>query len=518
MKLRPLVAAVSFALIAASVAIAQVAPPAGSPPETVLPGRPDAPTSDALDPAFVSTTGGISVRPPPGGKMQRRAGGTGDELVRFVDEKNNWSMIVSRVLLSEPVPLASPQDRTKGSGFADTMAAQMPSDTPGKLIRSDLQPINGYDGALLASRFNEKGVGRLMQQAIVRRTDKSYYVITYTTALTQDDLETDPAAQKAMETFVKIVDSITLLDQQNIADDQNERLIRSRAIMVNWTPEKLHKVLVPEQYLRLLKDGQDIGYTYIVEEQAADLPRKVKKGEDKSRDLGVRIGIRSRTVPVDGTAVDAESWMWVQDNRKAETFHNQLVSTQRGKEKEFTYAMDAGMSIQPDRVVPVMEKRPEGAVGRQDPVAAFPPYTLKVVSTSKNQSLPPIDRELPPYYLPQALVHLLPRLLPLKEPRTYLFASYVPETRQVMTRYVDVKEGKNVTLGGKTKWAIPVEERAGLEGSITTHYLTPDGAYLGSINQDNNITILATDEKSLRAIWKDAKFERPAEVDDETKK
>ena len=517
MKLRPLVATVAIAAFAAVPAFAQVAPPAAPSPDTVLPGRPDAPRSDALDPAFVSTTGGISVRPPPGGKMQRRAGGTGDELVRFIDEKNNWTMIVSRVLLSEPVPLATPPERSKGSGFADTMAAQMPSETPGKLIRTDLQPINGYDGALLASRFNEKGIGRLMQQAIVRRTDKSYYVITYNTALTQDDLETDPAAQKAMETFVTVVDSITLLDQQNIADDQNERLIRSRAIMVNWTPDKLHSVLVPEQYLRLLKDGRDIGYTYIVEEAAADLPRKLKKGEDKSKNIGVRVGVRSRTVPMDGTAVDAESWMWVQDNRKTEVFHNQLVSTERGKEREFTYAMDAGMSVRQDRIVPVRVQDPTG-VGQTIEKELDDEYTLKVVSTSKSQSLPPVDRNLPPYYLPQALVHLMPRLLPLKEPRTYLFASYVPETRQVMTRYVDVKPIAQVTLGGKTYSAVPVDERAGLEGSITTHYLSPDGSYLGSINQDNNITILATDEKSLRAIWKDAKFERPSEVDDETKK
>lgn len=508
----------TFLALTAATATAQVAPPSPTvPPASVLPGRPDAAIGDALDPAFVSTTAGISVRPPPGGKMIRRNGGQGDELVRFINDADNWTMIVSRVILSEPVPLTLPQaGNGKGSGFADTVAAQMPSDTPGKLIRTDLQPINGYDGAILASRYTEKGAKKLMQQAIVRRTDKAYYVVTYSTPVTQEDLSTDPAAQKATETFEKIVDSITLLDQQKIADEQIDRLIRTRAVMVNWTPEKLHSVLVPEQWLRLMKDGQDIGYTYIVEEQAGDLPRKLKRNEDKVKDLGVRVGVRSRTVPVDGTIVDAESWMWVQDDRKRESFHNQLVSTERGKEKEFTYAMDAGMSVRQDRVVPVRVQNPAG-VGQNIEKEIDDRYTLKVVSTSKNQSLPPVDRELPPYYLPQALVHLMPRLLPLKEARTYLFASYVPETRQVMLRYVDVENATEVTLGGKKQLAVPIKERAGLEGSTTTHYLTVDGKYLGSVNEENHITILATDEASLRAIWKDAKFERPADVEDPKK-
>jgi hypothetical protein len=212
--------------------------------------------------------------------------------------------------------------------------------------------------------------------------------------------------------------------------------------------------------------------------------------------------------------------MWVQDDRKREVFHNLLVSTDKNKQKEFAYAMDAGMSVRQDRIVPVRLNPEEGAVGRQPTTAAIDDrYTLKVVSTSRTQSLPPVDRELPPYYLPQALVHLMPRLLPLKEPRTYLFASYVPETRQVMTRYVDVKPlaPTPASLIGKSQMAIPIDERAGLEGSITTHYLTPDGVYLGSVNEANHIAIVATDEKSLRAIWKDAKFERPSEVEEEKK-
>jgi hypothetical protein len=88
-----------------------------------------------------------------------------------------------------------------------------------------------------------------------------------------------------------------------------------------------------------------------------------------------------------------------------------------------------------------------------------------------------------------------------------------------MTRYVDIKRigPTPESLGIKSQMAIPVEERAGLEGSVTTHYITSDGVYLGSVNEDNHITVLATDAKTLHEIWKDAKFERPGEVDEEKK-
>ena len=193
--------------------------------------------------------------------------------------------------------------------FAESVAAQMPSDTPGKLLRTELVPINGYDGAILASRFREGGAAFLMQQAIVRRTDKHYYVFSYTTPLTSGtgdakgnpDVENDPAANRALETFAGIVDSVQVIDQEQVANDQADRLVRTRSLLLNWTAPRLRAAIVGESWLRLIKDGKDIGYTYIVEELANDVPRADRKKTDHvdpAKALGVRIGVRSRTMPV----------------------------------------------------------------------------------------------------------------------------------------------------------------------------------------------------------------------------
>jgi hypothetical protein len=59
---------------------------------------------------------------------------------------------------------------------------------------------------------------------------------------------------------------------------------------------------------------------------------------------------------------------------------------------------------------------------------------------------------------------------------------------------------------------VPVTDRVGVEGSVTTHYMGTDGKYLGSENPDTGITVLPSDEATLLGIWKDADLTRPADV------
>jgi hypothetical protein len=102
--------------------------------------------------------------------------------------------------------------------------------------------------------------------------------------------------------------------------------------------------------------------------------------------------------------------------------------------------------------------------------------------------------------------------VPVDQPKKYLFAVYVPDVRKVMHRYLDVGEEKRVKFGGETIRAVAITDRIGVEGSITTHYMSPDGQYLGSENADTGITVLPTSEAKLLEIWKDADLTRPADV------
>ena len=134
-------------------------------------------------------------------------------------------------------------------------------------------------------------------------------------------------------------------------------------------------------------------------------------------------------------------------------------------------------------------KRGENLDPKQPWVNLRESYTLKVEFLGGKAALAPVVRPLPPYYLPQALSAMLPRLVPPNEPKGYMMATYVSDVRQVMMRYIDVEpeaatpaEIANAT--GKLR-AIPIRDRIGYEGAPTIHWVTqaPDSKYLGSTTE-----------------------------------
>ena len=107
-------------------------------------------------------------------------------------------------------------------------------------------------------------------------------------------------------------------------------------------------------------------------------------------------------------------------------------------------------------------------------------------------------------YLPQAIAQLLPRLVPANQPMQYLFAFYVSEQGDLLARYVDVGTEQRVTLDGQSVVAVPVADRIGADGVVTTHYVDRnDGQWLGTVGDDGKLQVLPTDADTLRKAWPD---------------
>ncbi len=92
-----------------------------------------------------------------------------------------------------------------------------------------------------------------------------------------------------------------------------------------------------------------------------------------------------------------------------------------------------------------------------------------------------------------------------------MFAQYVPETRELMLRYIDVlKITKLDQFNGQAGVrVVPIEDRLGIEGPVTTHYISLDGKWLGSVTKEDGITVVPSDEETLMRIWKDAILKAP---------
>lgn len=490
-------------VLAASPAFAQapadakdVKDPNGPAPLSALEGRPDVVGGELLGGTFQSTTAGIAFRTP---ANLAQVKSQGEEIARFQNEKKQWELIVTRSSSDQPMPLAGGAGAKMG--LLEVVAARLKQNNPGiDVARQEVVNLGEYDAAIVAARLGAAGKSMLHQQALIQANDQLYYTLTLVSPAAKGAKgadSDDPAETEAVESFRQVLDSVKLLDRGQIKDDQNQRLYRTRALLVNnLTPERLKKAMIPEQWLRLMRDGRDIGYSYIVEEP------------DGANNI--KIGIRSRSYPDTNTQVDGETWYIVTTDRSHENWSN-LVWVQDLKKKAADQFSEVGSSDR--RVRRINDNALAGADG-QPGIRHAVTYTLNVQAMGKNANAEPVKRELPPFYLPQALGHLLPRLVPVNEPKTFLFATYVGDRREVMMRYVDVGNEQEVDLAGQRVRAVPITDRIGLEGSPTIHYIDPAGGkYLGSVNRDSKITILPSDAVALQKIWENkANLTRPKDV------
>jgi hypothetical protein len=532
--------------------------------------RPPLPLEDK---PFERPSAGISVRPPKGWTGLVEA--DREEIVRFVDDvkKQDWSLVVTRQTFNDPHKLMGAKD-AKGEfvpGVVENTLASFKTAYPGaKVLRGgDPTNVGAHDVGVIILRYTSNGERRLAQHAIIEGNDQLFYLVALNSPARKDVTEdaaeeektVDPAERQAIETFRTILDSVKLLDLRAVREDQTQRLFRTRGLFANLTDKRLTAVLVPERYLRVVKNGQDVGYSYVVEQ----LGRVNRRGTADGTSDGISVGIRTRIMTgapaeVPGAAgvkippyprEDSESWMFFAMDRRNEDWSKITVwddGTPKTPQNPWRKVSEVGSSQRQTRrvasVKPVdaehPERRFEKGEGRdlnQPWVQNLDSYTLNVQFKATRGDLPPVTNPLPPFYLPQGLATLLPRLLPATEPKSYMFATYVSELRQVMARYVDVRReeplppellrargpaggnGAGGAAAGMPAGAgapavargIPIDDKLGYEGAVTTHWVTPGGEYLGSVTRTSQyvggvgkatVTVVApTDEATLKKIW-----------------
>ena len=477
--------------------------PAKPEPLSVLQGRPDAEGEELLGGNYTNPYAGIAFRTPANCKQVKA---DPSEIVRFVNEQRNWQLIAIRSSSTQPLPLSGGAD--KKMGLLDVLAARLKQTNPGiEIVRQDTVNLGENEAGMLVGRYGTGNQRHLVQQAAIQANDQLYYMLTMTSpsgkAAKGADAE-DPAEKAAADAFRQMLDTVKLLDRTGVRDDQIERLYRTRAFFVTVTAKKLRETIIPEQWMRLRREGKDIGYTYIVEE-----PDNAGGGD------GIKIGVRSRSYPDPNSQVDGETWFYVTGDRRHENWSN-IVWIQNLSAHSSDQMTEIGSSDR--RITRSADESNQMQKGdakdpNQPKVNVGDVYTLNVQTVGKNAgagtALVPVSRSLPPFYLPQAVGHLLPRLLPRREAKTFMFATYVSDRREVMMRYVDVGTEQQVELDGQRVNAIPISDRIGLEGSVTIHYVSPEGKYLGSVNRDSKITVLPTDAATLQKMWSNADLSRP---------
>jgi len=513
-------AAVFLAVFAlARLALAQTEP-SDAPSSDAATTQPVLHPTDLLGPPYISHVHAIQFRPPLNCTEIDRA--TPDSIVEFDRDDFNWQLKCWSVRLEKPLELTVHKDQfgQPKDGVLEITLANIKQQTPeAEVLRNEVISVGRVRVGMIAVRYETAAHDRrFTQQAIFEAPDadhRLYYFLDLTgpgkPQLEPEDI-VNPAEKMAHDTFAEVVDSVTLLDRADIVDQQKHALYATMNLFVMWTADHsrmVRDVLVPEQFQRIIRDGQDVGYQHIIEEYDPD----AKSSEDST----LRIGVRSRMAPTPEQQWDTETWMFSTADRKHEHWKTAARCTNNRGELIDSFSQ---VGASDEETKPYAIEAPQGANG-----AILPPpqglennidlethRTLQVTTTHKEAQLNPFNMISPPWYVPQAYSYILPRILPLK-PKKYMFATFVPgdvnnaATGNVMSRYMEVLPLEHVKFHGGEFDAIPITDKITLDGAVTTYYISLDGKFLGSTstftagNNSSTIEVVPTDSDTLERLW-----------------
>ena len=527
--IRTLVLLVAMAVCLSTIAQPAAKDTAGPKPIDILAGRKDVePRIELLGERYEDKLAGISLRTPINLKQLQNI--TSDEVAEFTDEANGWTLKVTKPTFPNSVPLTTEKDhdgKVIRTGLLDYTVDELMAQNPSARLplRKDVITVENYYVGMIALCYTKDLKRVLRQQAIVQANDQLYYLLIMTTpagSLEADEnnekITADLKVQEAIKSFVSMVDSVKILDRAPIKEDQNARLFRTRSLLLMWkNPKKFESIRIEKQYLRYILNGKDVGYSFI-EELPNDSRLSNVDGD------GAIVYERTRLIGADAkgnrlitdigafeaVSLDMNHERWLRnilESDYTDVDHPKTVTV--GDVGESSYGKKLKLDWHNGVIQP--GENPKNA----PPMIPVDYHSMSVSVLVKNSNPLIVKADLPPFYLPLAARHLLPRMVvdhSLRGVRTYLFYTYIPETRDVRALYVDVSEEKKTTFNGQDIMAITVAERVGLAGSPMFHYVTAEGKYLGSEKPAAKYKVIISDEAELLNIWPAATLTRPNSV------
>ncbi len=455
-------------------------------------------------------------------------------LAVVTNPSENWRFELRAVPLDRPVSLRSNElpEGGRQAGLLELTAADMQRRLNGDLLRLELAPLPDADAGVFAVRYTLGPVTQLRQDALIRANDRLYYRLTLVSPAPAGDVEAlseSEEVKRAVVAFREAFDSFESIDQSALRDEQEKRLVSTRAMLVNLQPRgRLAAACGGEQWWIIKQAGQPVGFAQVIEEAADSLPpdafnafsdsERPGRADPMASD-GVRVGVRLRMQAGETDTIDRASWSYASrqldegDFREANILVDEEGRAQRG----------VVIGQMRSRKVPVRDLTPRGpGLGSTPTFDLVEQAELEVTFTLDGHVVgDPLVRQVPVFYVPRAIDHLLPRLLATwGKPQGYMVAAYAPDRREIFSRYLDVGEPEVVTLpaGGQGR-AIVVTSRMGYSGQPTRHFIDPKTfVWLGSSTPSTSTQIYPVTREALEqalvgtAIWDDA--ERRPDVPD----
>lgn len=283
---------------------------------------------------------------------------------------------------------------------------------------------------------------------------------------------TADAEDRARAAFDALLKSIELEDPRTLNQRREQWIEAGRQWLKALDRARLREQLVPEQWQRILKGGEDVGYVHIRQAKAEQLGHP-----------GTRIEIHQRTQTEAGI-VDTVSSFFESASGTTELWS--IRSARRPPEDRM------------GELLPDSDRMRNNQTQPQTQAWADTGLRFREELTVSRESPSDIDRnqwpQLPETYLSQVNLHLLPTLLRADTtPRTLAFYAYYPDTGRLALRTVRIEP---------TDDGYRVHQRPAPSRSEYVARYDAEGRLIQRRTAGGHV-ILPSTEAEVRRIWSD---------------
>jgi len=391
-------------------------------------------TKGELENEYVDASFGFAVRPPKDSicKAEKKMLGPADvELVRFDQPSHNWSLAIRRASDARP-----PEADILGEKLLENFTSN-PQYSQVELLRKDNVRIASRRAARFAASFLAQDVETFVtgqptewfyQEAVIQTGGSECYALVFLAPLKDQSV--------AENTFDQILASFDIRRSENTERQLQEALRRGEQMLRDFKDGKLDldKIIIPETYLRIRREGLDIGFVGIQE----------MSGHREGR-AGLEICQWNWVFAPDGTLSNNEYNMYMSRDLLQERWEyssRNLTTLQAGGKRQLLLDMESAFRQNEKLLISYL------------PEARARKLEEKVLQVEAS-------------YAPAPWFTLLPRIIDLQKPELYAFSAYSSIRRGLILRTIRVDGPRTITVANQSIEAIKIEDSEGLMPPIT---------------------------------------------------
>jgi hypothetical protein len=372
------------------------------------------------------------------------------QLAAFISTEAGSILTIRHARADQPIQ----EEQLLDAVVTEALARQPNADLVDKAFRT----IANLPGATCSLKFASKDHDQLRRKAVVLAKANEVFIITF------DTLAGDP--ETTGDIFNQVLDSFEIIHSKMSGKTIEQALQRGVKFLADLKDADVSSKLVPESHWRFDNKGRHVGFVRVKERH------KAKSG-------------------LPGIEIEEKAWFFSEENTLKQLHNTIFLSTDMTRESW-------------ENIMEMQAERPEGIARTHQLLKGLRQADKLAMAYTKNAgdlTLTNEVLEISPSYISAALIRIFPRLVDLKTPQTYAFASYQSDTRALVLRTFRVVGPDRIDGLNHTGPVYKIEDSEGMVPPVSEIYVDKDGRILRIVAGD--LVMIATQWKEVELIYKE---------------